>query len=774
MDAVRTRREVDDPLGAARRGRRRPPPPTCPTRAQVCNCNGVCKGEIVDGDPRRAGSARRRRSSTSPAPAPAAARASRWSSELLALERGGAAEEADLPVPVPAPDARGARRGRARARARVGQRAERRLRRRPRLRRLQARARLPRVARSAATATARSATRASSTTASTRTSRTTARSRVVPRIRGGVTTAGRAAPDRRRRRQATRCRMVKITGGQRIDLLGVAQGAAPGDLGGARHAVRPRLREGGAHGQDVRRHRLLPLRARRRDRRRHRARARDGGALHAAQGQVGGHRLPAQLRRGLREGHRAGRRRGRLGGLRRRRGGRDRAQGRPARDGRRRATRRCGSRSPSSSTTARTAEYLERTYALPRARRASRPCARRCSTRASRRRCSSATGSPRPPPTPTRGASAATPSTRKQFAELDTEPELARPPIDAAARDRERRGRSRRPRRRTCRCSRAAASTVDGRRDRGLPPARRLRRDRRRTARTRGGPLADGIVADRCVTCPLHGRRFDLDDRRGSRRRRRRRRARGRRARRRALASRLATSSERGLRDREVRTTCPYCGVGCGLVAEVDGRPARRRSRATRCTRSTAARRAASRSRLPEAVHAPDRATTPLLRASRATSAGGRHAGGAAIADARAAAARDRRRARARRDRVLHLRPAADRGLLRGQQARQGLPRHEQRRLELAPVHVERGRRLHGRVRLRRAAAVLRRHRPGRLPARCSARTPRPATRSSGRGSAAASRRARTLIVVDPRRTPTAAARRPAPAGAARHRPRRC
>lgn len=25
-----------------------------------------------------------------------------------------------------------------------------------------------------------------------------------------------------------------------------------------------------------------------------------------------------------------------------------------------------------------------------------------------------------------------------------------------------------------------------------------------------GGPLADGIVADACVTCPLHGRRFDL------------------------------------------------------------------------------------------------------------------------------------------------------------------------------------------------------------------------------------------------------------------------
>jgi nitrite reductase (NADH) small subunit len=26
----------------------------------------------------------------------------------------------------------------------------------------------------------------------------------------------------------------------------------------------------------------------------------------------------------------------------------------------------------------------------------------------------------------------------------------------------------------------------------------------------RGGPLADGILADRCVVCPLHDRRFDL------------------------------------------------------------------------------------------------------------------------------------------------------------------------------------------------------------------------------------------------------------------------
>ena len=26
----------------------------------------------------------------------------------------------------------------------------------------------------------------------------------------------------------------------------------------------------------------------------------------------------------------------------------------------------------------------------------------------------------------------------------------------------------------------------------------------------RHGPLSDGIVTERCVTCPLHGRRFDL------------------------------------------------------------------------------------------------------------------------------------------------------------------------------------------------------------------------------------------------------------------------
>jgi nitrite reductase (NADH) small subunit len=28
----------------------------------------------------------------------------------------------------------------------------------------------------------------------------------------------------------------------------------------------------------------------------------------------------------------------------------------------------------------------------------------------------------------------------------------------------------------------------------------------------RGGPLSDGLLADRCVACPLHDRRFALED----------------------------------------------------------------------------------------------------------------------------------------------------------------------------------------------------------------------------------------------------------------------
>jgi ferredoxin-nitrate reductase len=66
---------------------------------------------------------------------------------------------------------------------------------------------------------------------------------------------------------------------------------------------------------------------------------------------------------------------------------------------------------------------------------------------------------------------------------------------------------------------------------------------------------------------------------------------------------------------REVRTGCPYCGTGCGLIAEVaggrvtavKGDPAHPVNRGATCRKPL---------RLPEALTAPDRATEPLWRAA--------------------------------------------------------------------------------------------------------------------------------------------------------------
>src|SRR3989442_1261215 len=68
--------------------------------------------------------------------------------------------------------------------------------------------------------------------------------------------------------------------------------------------------------------------------------------------------------------------------------------------------------------------------------------------------------------------------------------------------------------------------------------------------------------------------------------------------------------------DTETRSLCPYCGVGCGLlvrtrgrrVHEVAGDPIYPVNRGRTCRKPL---------ELPAAVHAPDRATTPLLRARR-------------------------------------------------------------------------------------------------------------------------------------------------------------
>ncbi len=78
-----------------------------------------------------------------------------------------------------------------------------------------------------------------------------------------------------------------------------------------------------------------------------------------------------------------------------------------------------------------------------------------------------------------------------------------------------------------------------------------------------------------------------------------------------------------------------------------------------------------------------------------------------------------RRCAWARRDRLLSLGTAADRGLLRRQQAGQGLHRHAARRYQFAPVHGLLRRRPPPGVRRRHRAPVLRR------PGACRSRGPR-------------------------------------------------
>ena len=93
---------------------------------------------------------------------------------------------------------------------------------------------------------------------------------VVPRMRGGVTT-----PDELRRiadvADKYNVPMVKVTGSQRIDLLGVKKADLPKVWARPRNAFRPGLYEGRPHGEDLRRHGVLPLRRAGFDQRRHRA-----------------------------------------------------------------------------------------------------------------------------------------------------------------------------------------------------------------------------------------------------------------------------------------------------------------------------------------------------------------------------------------------------------------------------------------------------------------------------------------------------------------------
>ena len=152
---------------------------------------------------------------------------------------------------------------------------------------------------------------------------------VVPRIRGGVTT-----PAELRRiadvAEKYHVPMVKITGSQRIDLLGVKKEDLPkvwADLGmpsGQAYTKGVRMvktcvgtefcrfgtQDSTTAGIEMERRFEQPL--------------------HAAQGEDGDRRLSAQLRRSDGEGHRPGRAGRRMAGGRRRRGRQVCAQGRPA------------------------------------------------------------------------------------------------------------------------------------------------------------------------------------------------------------------------------------------------------------------------------------------------------------------------------------------------------------------------------------------------------------------------------------------------------------
>ena len=152
---------------------------------------------------------------------------------------------------------------------------------------------------------------------------------VVPRISGGVTNADQL---RRIADVADRFEipMVKITGGQRIDLLGVAKEDLPAvwrELG---------MPSGYAYGKTFRTVKtcvgigVLPLRAGRQHDARDPARGALQGPGEPGQAQARRGRLPAQLLGGDGQGRRVRRRRGRaLGDVRRRRRGRAHPQGRP-------------------------------------------------------------------------------------------------------------------------------------------------------------------------------------------------------------------------------------------------------------------------------------------------------------------------------------------------------------------------------------------------------------------------------------------------------------
>ena len=185
---------------------------------------------------------------------------------------------------------------------------------------------------------------------------------VVPRIYAGVTTAD----------ELMRIAQVAVKY-QRADgqvhrrpadrLAGHQEGRPAGRVERPGHAERPRVHESLPHLQELRGHGLLPLRRRRFDCAGAEDRAPLPGRGVAAQDEARHGRMPAQLLRGLREGpRRGGHRRRAVGDLRRRRRRRQRAQRGPALHRQHRTTRCCSYMGRFIQYYREHGRYLERSY----------------------------------------------------------------------------------------------------------------------------------------------------------------------------------------------------------------------------------------------------------------------------------------------------------------------------------------------------------------------------------------------------------------------------
>jgi dissimilatory sulfite reductase (desulfoviridin) alpha/beta subunit len=140
---------------------------------------------------------------------------------------------------------------------------------------------------------------------------------------------------------------------------------------------------------------------------------------------------------------------------------------------------------------------------------------------------------------------------------------------------------------------------------------------------------------------------------------------------------------------------------------------------ATRTTRPTSGGLCTKGSTLHLTASAPVTLQTRLLHPLRALKRGAcnpRPSAGTRAGPGRRRSLPHHPQARPRRRGLLCQRPVADRGLLRLQQAGQGPDRHQQHRHQLAPVHEQRGGRLQADAGRRRAARLLRRCEPCAVP----------------------------------------------------------